>query len=320
MAGTLIGLDESGIEDNLGLAAPAAPAAPAPENLEDASNADPAPAAPAPEVVQGDDVPEKYRGKTATELLSIVRDQESHIGKQGQELGDLRTRNGTLEGLVDKSLALRSPDQGRPAPIEDETSLSDDDFLTDPRDATARTVRQETAGDRDRLARLEASETARQFGVAHPTAGADINDPAFIEFVSKSQVRVGLAQKAFGQGTEVHQIDFNSANELWSLYEDYNSFKPATTEETVTLAAVEEPNTDAAPAAAPAAEDNAPAAPDLVTGNSSDAGGKSNANKPIYSQAKLNRMMLDKPDLYWAADTQAKLDAAYAEGRVTQDV
>jgi hypothetical protein len=265
------------------------------------------PAQAAPAVLDGDGVPEKYRGKTAEELLKIVQDQESYIGRQGQELGDMRNQVGTLRGLVDKSLALRDTgDIGRTESFSEE-DLSDDDFITTPRDAVSKTVKRETHQTNQRVARLEQQAAAIDFARRHPTAEQDIEDPAFVQFVQKSQVRTRLAAKAFG---DMDNVDFDSAEELWELYEDYKDLTGASQAETTS-----ETETASLPEAASQPVQQPPQM--ITTGSSGDQGA---STKPIYSQAALNRLQNDNPDLYWADDTQAKINEARREGRVLQDV
>lgn len=257
-------------------------------------------------VLDGDDVPEKYRGKSASDLLKIVQDQESYIGRQGQELGDLRGQVGTLRGLVDKSLALRDTGSIGREDVGTEEDLSDDDFLATPRDAVRKTVQRETREQSSRLARLEQQAAAIDFSRRHPTAEKDIEDPAFVEFVQKSPVRSRLARNAFG---DMNNLDFEAAEELWNLYEDYKSLTSTATGDNETA------SQEAASQAEQPQRSKSP--PKMVTtGSSGDVGGSS---KPIYSQAALNRLQVSNPDLYWANDTQSKIQQAYRDGRVVQD-
>jgi len=257
--------------------------------------------------IDGDNVPEKYRGKTAADLLKIVQDQESYIGRQGQELGGLREQNGTLRGLVDKSLSLREDGNVGRTEVGTEEDLSDDDFITTPRDAVTRTVKRETQDSNRRLARLEQQASAIDFARRYPTAEKDIEDPAFVEFVQKSQVRTRLASKAFG---DMENVDFDSAEELWELYGDYQAMQP--------LAPVTSGSENASVSEVASQEVEPKEAPAMITsGSSGDPGG---STKPIYSQAALNRLQVEDEALYWANDTQAKIAEARAEGRVLDDV
>lgn len=261
------------------------------------------------ETLDGDDVPEQYRGKTAAELLEIVRNQEQLIGRHGQEVGDLREQVGTLRGQVDAALALREP--GKVGQKEfDEEDLTDQDFALDPVDATRRMVDRETRALREEQRKLSLQRQASEFEERHPTASEDLNDAAFAEFVQGNQRRIRLAQQAMG---DADNIDFEAADELWSLYEEYREIKALKEDK---------PKEDAVASEALDEDREEREAPSLVSGNSGsvvDPGTDRNSGKPIYSQAALNDLMMNDPDTYWSDRVQRDLTAAYAEGRVRQD-
>ena len=264
---------------------------------------EPAPAEVETPVPDSTDVPVKYRDKSAAELLAILQEQESHIGKQGSELGELRGQVGTLRGLVDKSLDMRNEGYSR-EDVGVEEDLTDTDFITDPRDAVTRTVQRQTREQNERLAKLERDATAQDFARRYPTAQTDVESEDFVKFVQSGATRSKIAARAF---SDIENIDFDAAEELWELWEDYKSMRPA------------EPVTETAEMEHPSPAEEAPQrkAPAMIkTGSSGDVGA---STKPMYSQQALNRMQAKDPDLFWATDTQAKIQQAYAEGRVVQD-
>jgi hypothetical protein len=277
----------------------------------EATPAAPAQAVTAQAILDGEDVPEKYRGKSASDLLRIVQDQESHIGKQGSELGDLRGQVGTLRGLVDNALDLRETGSiGREDVGTEEDLVDENDFITHPRDAVTKTVKRETRDTNNRLAQLEKQNAALEFTRRHPTAQTDVESAEFVKFVQGTATRGRLANQAF---SDLKNIDFEAAEELWELWDDYQTMMPESQET--------ETSTDetASHEATSQEEDPKPTkeAPAMVkTGSSGDVGG---STKPIYSQQALNRLQEENPTLFWASDTQAKIQAAYADGRVQQD-
>jgi hypothetical protein len=267
------------------------------------------------DTVTGDEVPEKYRDKTAKELLDIVTNQESLMGRQSTEIGELRNQNGTLRGSVDAALALRSPDSGR-ADTQEEDALTDTDFAADPVDATKRMVQRETQGLRDSQAKLDGQARAIQFDRDYPSAGEDVNDPEFLKFVQKSAGRTRLATSAFG---DKDNVDYVAAEQLWDLYDDYKSLIPAPASQENTELNKDDnmdPNAQAPASQAPAAKP-----PKMVTGNSGDQGGTDGkSGKPVYSQSALNDLQNENPDKFWSDSVQKPLAAAYKEGRVLQDI
>jgi hypothetical protein len=271
-------------------------------------------AAPAPDVIAGDDVPEKYQGKSARELLDIVTNQESLMGRQSTELGELRGTVGTLRGQVDSALALRNPGDNANDPGTEE-DLTDRDFALDPVDATRRMVQRETANLRQNNDALNDQARAFQFDRDHPTAAADINNQDFIDFVQGSPSRQRLAANAFG---DMSNIDYDSADQLWDLYGDFQGMKPTD------IPADESGNDDDGVSGDQAASvSQAPAQgnpPTMVTGNSGSPGGSDAAGKPVYSQAALNELQAENPEKFWSDAVQKPLEAARAEGRVLNDV
>ena len=278
--------DEVTGEDILGNAPPSTPAA-----------------KPAEAVLDGEDIPEKYRGKTAKELLAIAREQETYIGRLGQEKGELRSRIGTLEGLVDKALKLRDPGLAhQPAPKEDDLL----DFSRKPQEAVSTVVQKELEPIKGELETLTAQARARAFEERHPTAAQDLNDERFVEFVKKYPRRAALAQKAFGNPD---RYDFEAAEQLWEEWEDVKSALP-----TPSPAQSETPTN---PGNASAATGETP--PALIPAGNGGSGSGSSTGKPLYSRSQLERLQVTKPDQYWAPDVQARISEAYREGRVLED-
>lgn len=260
--------------------------------------------------LEGDDVPEKYRGKSAAELLQIAREQESYIGRLGQEKGELRNRVGTLESLVDKALNLRDPATGRQAPPEE--SLSDTDFARKPKEATSRLVESKLDPLAARVDALDTKAAALDFERHHPTAAADINDPAFVQFIEKSARRQKLASKAFG---DANRLDFDAAGELWEAWEEFKEIKGLTS--TTDAANEADPLTEGQPAKAASTKAQDPP-PALVTSGGGGAARRDSGNgKPVYSASALQRMQVENPDKYWAPDVQSRIQEAYADGRVS---
>lgn len=262
---------------------------------------------PAPGVLSGDDVPEKYQGKSARELLDIAMNQEQMIGSHGQKIGELNDRIGTLQGLTEKALAIRDDGHaGRVEPVADEKAFDADDFALNPEEAVTHTVRRETKVQGTRLDALENKANALDFESRHATAATDLSDPNFIEFVKKSPYRSGLAARAFA---DTENIDFNSADELWMAWEEH---KLATSEPTTDLETIDKP--DESSEEAPTADmDQA----SLISGGA--GGNPGGSGKKEYSASALAEILEKNPDYYWRDDVQKVVTAAYADGRVKDD-
>lgn len=245
---------------------------------------------------------DKYGGKSSQEVIDILLNQEKVIGRQGQEVGDLRTQNTALEGLVNKALEIPL---AAGQPIGEATpELTDDDFALSPKESTEKLVQAavDTAvgSTNERLQNMELSTKVQAFEAIHPTATKDVNDPAFLEYVNSSPYRTRLATAALG---DLQNINFDAAEDLWVGWEEHRG--DVTPESTTEIPAGTTPTT-------PTIEDAA-----LVSGGGKAAASASdNSGKPIYSEAALQDMQLNDKDKYWRADVQAEIQAAYQEGRV----
>lgn len=246
---------------------------------------------------------EKYGNKTDAEVIDILLNQEKVIGRQGQEVGDLRSQNTALEGLVNKALEIPLA-QGQPIG-ETKTELTDDDFALSPKESTERlvtaAVEKAVGKTNETVQNLEIATRVQQFEAIHPTATKDVNDPAFAEYVNSTPYRTRLAKTAIGDLTA---IDFDAAEDLWLGWEEHRgAVKPD--DDTKIPATGADPKT-------PTIEDAS-----LVSGGGKAATSASdNSGKPIYSEAALQDMQLNDNDKYWRADVQAEIQAAYQEGRV----
>jgi hypothetical protein len=259
--------------------------------------------------VEDNSVPEKYQDKTAAELVEILSNQETLMGRQSTELGDLRNQNQSLRGSVDQALALQRPVDIAPEPVED--PVTDRDFALDPVEATRRMIQGETKSVRAGQDDLNAQARALAFENRHSSAAADLKDPAFIQFVKDSPSRSALASRAFG---DMSQPDFDSADQLWDLYSDYKSFQPADTSVTT-----DPGNVDTSEPAAVAPAKEAPAMVTGTSGGSAAPASDTNAGKDKYSQTALNDLQTRNPDQFWSDAVQKPLAIARAEGRVVDD-
>lgn len=149
-------------------------------------------------------IPEKYRGKSVEELAKIAEDIEREKSRLGNELG--QTRKQLLERQVETK------------PKEPPKQVTADEVLTNPNDAIETVVSQSPTINKvkESVARLDELERGFQhqaFEKAHPTYMSDLKDQAFLDWVAKSPVRQGLANRADG-------FDFQAADQLWSLWEE----------------------------------------------------------------------------------------------------
>lgn len=155
------------------------------------------------------EVPEKFRGKNAEDLIKVISDQEKMIGRQAQEVGEVRK-------LADELLKSQFS-----APVVKEKP-KEVDFFENPQEA----IRQAVDNNPRVLAaeqyarKLQEEQNARVFYGKHSDAQSIIASEDFINYVKASPLRVELYNRA-------DKFDVNAADELLSNYKMAKSIKQA---------------------------------------------------------------------------------------------
>ena len=263
--------------------------------------AKPAKAAPVAE----DEIPEELRGKTQVQLAKMYRDAQSVIGRQGSELGELRS---TADRYIRANLDAAARKAAAPKPAEPDVKAPDAvDFFTNPTESVAKLIENHPAlkdlkGQAQEFATREIQrrreDSTRQFNAAHPDAAEILADPDFREWVTKSALRKAMLLRA-------HQhYDLASANEVFSTYKELKAARTAA-----------QPVVDGKSGAKPAVKPAGKEAARVPTGGNAaprvPAGGKEGK---IFRRADVIRLMEQDPDRYQLmADEITK---AYQEGRV----
>lgn len=229
-----------------------------------------------------EELPEKYRGKTAIEIARMHQEAEKLIGRQANEVHEVRS---LADQLLKQQLEARTKET---APIEE--SL-EEDFFVDPKQAVNRQVEKHPAVLEAKQAALELKKmkTAQQLAAKHPDFSTIAQDAGFQDWVKSSKVRLALFAKADAE------FDFDSADELLSTYKELKQVKQQT--QATQTAAVESKVQEQAMRAA-----------------SVDVGGAGESSRKVYRRADLIKLKLTDPARYEAL--QDEIMAAYAEGRV----
>jgi hypothetical protein len=231
-----------------------------------------------------EDVPPKYRGKSAAEIARMHMEAEKLIGRQAQEVGEVRK---LADELIKRQLESKKQEEV-PATKEDEI-----DFFEDPKKAVKQAVETHPAIQQAKQQALELKQmqTINRLREDFPDFPQTINDPAFAEWVKGSPVRLQLYANADANA------DYDSAAELLNTW---NLIKPKAVE---------------TKAPAPATEVKA-AQKAAVKAATVDVGSNANGNttSKIYRRADLIRLQLEDPDRYY--QLQDEIMAAYSEGRV----
>jgi hypothetical protein len=226
---------------------------------------------------QEPEIPDKYKGKSAEELVQMHQEAEKLLGRQSSEVGELRK-------VVDTYIQTQLTQDTQQAPQQDEEV----DWFTDPDKAVDRAIqnhpkiKEAEAVTQQYRASTALSELQRR----HPDMQQILQDNNFAEWIKASNVRTKLFVAAD------QQYDSEAADELFSLWKERQNIVQQT-------AAVEEQSRKQAVKAA-------------STGNA--RGSNESAPKKIYRRADIINLMRTDPDRY--AALQPEIMKAYAEKRV----
>jgi hypothetical protein len=222
------------------------------------------------------ELPEKYRAKSLEDVIRMHQEAEKLIGKQAQEVGEVRK---LADELLKQNLSAKQQ------PIqEDEPEV---DFFENPQKAVQKTVDKhpDVLAARQAAAEFKRMQVQQKLTQEHPDYGQLVQDPEFVNWVKGSTVRMGLYAKADAE------FDFDSANELLSTYKQLRGVKAKQTEETGEV--VRKQNMKAAQV---------------------DVGGSGESSKRVYRRADLIRLKMTDSARYEALSDE--IMKAYAEGRV----
>jgi hypothetical protein len=227
-----------------------------------------------------DDVPEKYRGKSAKEIARMHQEAEKALGRQGSEVGELRR---LVDDFIKAQTVAKTQQQ---APDNDDTD--DVDFFADPKAAISKAIEKhpKIKAAEDLILSSRKAEALNTLKTQHPDFQEIVQSPDFAEWVGKSKVR----QELFVRADQAY--DFDAANELLSTFKE----RKAVVEKTKAVEQVERKQ--------------------AVKAASTGAGKGSGETigKKTYRRADIIDLMMRNPDRYAALSDE--IMAAYAEGRV----
>ena len=223
-----------------------------------------------------DTIPEKYKGKSSQEIIRMHQEAEKLIGKQAQEVGEVRK-------LADE-LLKQSLSSNKPTATEVEPEI---DFFEDPQKAIRNSIDKhpDVLAARQSALEFKKMQIQQKLNQNHPDFGNIVQDPEFAEWVKQSPIRTQLYAKADGE------FDYDSADELLSTYKQLKQIK---TQQVATKGKETLKQNLKAVAV--------------------DTGGTGESSKRVYRRTDLIRLRMSDPDRYEAL--QPEIMAAYADGRV----
>ena len=227
-------------------------------------------------ISQKAELPEIYRNKSLEEVVKMHQDQVKMIGRQAQEVGEIRK---LADELIKQNLGSRQQQTRQEEP--------EVDFFENPQKAVQRTVDSHPDIIAARQATLEMKRAQIQQKLAneHPDFGDIAKNEDFTNWVKSSPVRIDLFKKADAE------FDYDSANELLSTYKELRSVKQKQSSDVGE--ATRKQNLKAAGV---------------------DVGGSGESSKRVYRRADLIRLKMQDPNRYEALSDE--IMTAYQEGRV----
>jgi hypothetical protein len=221
-------------------------------------------------------LPEKYRDKSLDDIIRMHQEAEKLIGKQAQEVGEVRK---LADELIKQNLGSKQQHIK-----EEEPEV---DFFEDPKKAVQATIDRHP----DVLAARQAGMEFKRMQIQqklvqeHPDYTQVVGDADFQNWVKGSSVRLALYAKADAE------FDYDSANELLSTFKQLRGVSAKQTEQA----------------------GNASRAKSMRAAQV-DVGGSGESSKRVYRRTDLIRLKMTDPARYEALSDE--IMQAYQEGRV----
>ena len=227
-------------------------------------------------IEQKAELPEKYRDKSLDEIVKMHQEAEKLIGKQAQEVGEVRK---LADELIKQNLGSRQQ-QTR----QDEPEV---DFFENPQKAVQRTVdnHPDILAARQVTQEMKRAQIQQRLAQEHPDFGEIAKEQDFANWVKSSPVRIKIFEQADSG------YDFDSANELLSTYKQLRTVKSKQVSDEGEVTRKQN-----------------------LKAVGVDVGGSGESSKKVYRRADLIQLQLRDPDRYAALSDE--IMQAYVEKRV----
>ena len=231
------------------------------------------------------ELPEKYRGKALDEIIKMHQEAEKLIGRQAQEVGEVRK---LADSLLKQQLESKHDTQPSKA--------QEIDWFEDPERAVKQAVEnnpilKKMQEEQAKQAQLVALQTIEK---AHPDFVSVAQSDDFQQWVTSSKIRTRLYEQA-------SDYDVDSALELLDTYKSLRNIKQQQ-QETVKAADESLKKVEAETRSK-----------NLKTA-AVQQGGTGESTKPVYRRADLIRLRMQDPTRY--ESMAEEILQAYADGRV----
>jgi hypothetical protein len=227
-------------------------------------------------IEQKAELPEKYRDKSLDEIVKMHQEAEKLIGKQAQEVGEVRK---LADELIKQNLGSRQQQTRQEEP--------EVDFFENPQKAVQRTVdnHPDILAARQVTLEMKRSQIQQRLAQEHPDFGDIARDQDFANWVKSSPVRIKIFEQADSG------YDFDSANELLSTYKQLRTVKSKQVSDEGEVTRKQN-----------------------LKAVGVDVGGSGESSKKVYRRADLIQLQLRDPDRYAALSDE--IMQAYIEKRV----
>ena len=212
-------------------------------------------------IEQKPELPEKYREKSLDEIVKMHQEAEKLIGKQAQEVGEVRK---LADELIKQNLGSRQQTR------QEEPEV---DFFENPQKAVQRTVdnHPDILAARQVTQEMRRAQIQQRLAQEHPDFGDIAKDQDFANWVKSSPIRIKIFEQADSG------YDFDSANELLSTYKQLRSVKQKQT-----------------------SDDGEVTRKQNLKAVGVDVGGSGESSKKVYRRADLIRLKMTDPNRYEA--------------------
>jgi len=227
-------------------------------------------------IEQKPELPEKYREKSLDEIVKMHQEAEKLIGKQAQEVGEVRK---LADELIKQNLGSRQQQTRQEEP--------EVDFFENPQKAVQRTVdnHPDILAARQVTQEMKRAQIQQRLAQEHPDFGDIAKDQDFANWVKSSPIRIKIFEQADSG------YDFDSANELLSTYKQLRTVKSRQVSDEGEVTRKQN-----------------------LKAVGVDVGGSGESSKRVYRRADLIRLKMQDPNRYDALSDE--IMAAYQEGRV----
>ena len=227
-------------------------------------------------IEQKPELPEKYREKSLDEIVRMHQEAEKLIGKQAQEVGEVRK---LADELIKQNLGSRQQQTRQEEP--------EVDFFENPQKAVQRTVdnHPDILAARQVTLEMKRAQIQQRLAQEHPDFGEIAKDQDFANWVKSSPIRIKIFEQADSG------YDYDSANELLSTYKQLRTVKSKQVSDEGEVTRKQN-----------------------LKAVGVDVGGSGESSKKVYRRADLIQLQLRDPDRYAALSDE--IMQAYIEKRV----